>query len=103
MDQGLGGQKLEAFAAPAAAGAWVETHDPAVEGQGWLAPIQLQVVFVEQAGVGHTRAGLGLHGQAGQAFGLSSRTGGLDHDRGLCQQFGRERCQPVSKLMGIVE
>ena len=61
FDQRLAGQKLEPLAAPAAHGARIQAHDPAVQGHGRLLPVKFKVVFGQQTGIGQPVDGLGAH------------------------------------------
>ena len=86
FNQWFGCSDFQPFGFPLRQGAWIEPHHLAMQRQGWVAPIENEVLFLQHPGV---RAFLHLETwlQACQAFRFRPWTCGFDAGQCLQHQF----------------
>ena len=100
--QGFCCQQLESLTAPLGNRPGIEPHHLAVNLQGAALPADLEIIPLQQAGVGHALLALLPHPQAGQPFGLWARAAGFNRHQGFQHQAGSELGQGQGHRFGVV-
>ena len=70
--------------------------------QGTALPADLEIIPLQQAGVGHALLALLPHPQAGQPFRLRARAAGFNRHQGFQHQAGGELGQGQGHRFGVV-